>query len=164
MKIEFGKTWSKKMKNRIEGFNFEIGVLEDKPHRLPVFTSIYEPPKLGEYAGGPVRKATRENSGLTIGEVLIANMERMRLNLLWEPFQKKSSDIMKFTTAFLKMAVAKGSPKRVENLLQAVVRNPILKQEYGPNSASTADAKGFNRHLIDTGQTFKAIRAKVKRV
>lgn len=56
------------------------------------------------------------------------------------------------------------SIKRVENLLQAVVRNPILKLEYGDNTAITADMKGFDRHLFGTGQTFKAIKAKANRV
>ena len=39
-----------------------------------------------------------------------------------------------------------------------------LKKEYGNNKAATADNKGFDRHLIDTGQTFKEIRARAKRV
>lgn len=164
MKLELGNAFAKKLQHRIEQYNFEVGVLDDKPYRDPVYHSLLETPQLGNYAGGPVRKATRQDSGKTVGEVLIDNMKRLNINLLWRPFQDENSDILKFTRAFLQMAVAKGSVKRVENLLQAIVRNPILKQEYGGNSSATADAKGFDRHLIDTGQTFKSIRAKVKRV
>jgi hypothetical protein len=52
-----------------------------------------------------------------------------------------------------------GGRQRVLNLLQAIVRNPILKHQYGPNTSATADAKGFDRHLFDTGKMFKSIKA-----
>lgn len=165
MRLELGKSWVKKLKGRIEGYQFEVGILEDKPHRDPLMTGIFDQPQLGTYAGGPVRKATRQNGPNSIGEILVENMNRLNINLLLRPFEEKSSDILKFTKAFLKMATSKGmSIKRVENLLQAVVRNPILKQEYGRNKRLTADGKGFNRHLFDTGQMFKAIKARAKRV
>jgi hypothetical protein len=103
---------------------------------------------------------------LTTGEILVENMKRLNINLLLRPFQEQNSQIMKFTRYFLQLVTKKPgiSIKRVENLLQAIVRNPILQQEYGGNSANTADDKGFDRHLFDTGQMFKAIKARVKRV
>lgn len=165
MNIELGKSWSKKLKGKIESYQFEVGVLEDKPHRLPLEHGLFEKPNLGSYAGGPVRKATRKDSDKTIGQVLVENMQRLNINLLQRPFQEKSSDILRFTEAFLRLVTESGmSEKRVENLIQAIVRNPILKQEYGQNKSSTADMKGFNRHLIDTAQMFKEIKARVKRV
>lgn len=167
MRIELGKSFSKKLKGRIERFEFEVGVLEDKPHRNPIEISLFgeaQPGTFGTYAGGPVRKTTRETGPLTIGEILVQNMTRLNINLLSRPFQERNSDIIRFTDAFLKSALANKSMKRVENLLQAIVRNPILRGEYGRNKAVTADAKGFDRHLIDTGQTFKAIKARARRV
>lgn len=165
MKLTLGKTFSKKLENRIEGFTFEVGILDDKPHKLAKESGMFETPQLGSYAGGPIRKTTRKESGKSIGDVLIDNMKRLNINLLWAPFQNPDAEINKFTRAFLQMVTRKNmSPKRVENLLQAIVRNPILKQEYGRNKSATADAKGFNRNMIDTGQMFKAIKAKVKRV
>lgn len=146
-------------------FNFEVGVLEDKPHRNPVEHGLYEDPKLASYAGGPIRQATRQNGPMTTGAILRENMQRLNINILAKPFQERSSEILKFTEAFLKLVTKRGmSIKRIENLLQAVVRNPILRQEYGKNKSQTADNKGFDRHLFDTGQMFKAIRARVKRV
>lgn len=89
-------------------------------------------------------------------------MKRLNINLLQAPFKDaNNADIVKFMQAFLKSAVAGRSMKRVENLLQAVVRNPILRLDYGRNKSSTADAKGFDRHLFDTGQMFQAIKVKV---
>jgi hypothetical protein len=57
-----------------------------------------------------------------------------------------------------------GELKRLgfETCLQAIVRNPILKGEYGRNSRLTQKIKGFNRYMIDTAQLFKNIKADVK--
>lgn len=170
MKLEFGKSFTRKLKGRIEQYEFEVGVLDDKPHRDPLEASQYDPQAqleiLGTYAGGPIRKASRKAGEKSTGEILVENMERMNINLLARPFQETNSDIMRFTRAFMQMITTNpGMPKRrLENLLQAIVRNPILRQEYGGNSSATADAKGFDRKLFDTGQMFKAIIARAKRV
>lgn len=165
MKLELGKSWGKKLQGRIEAYDFEIGVLDDKVHKNPVVTGRFETPQLKTYAGGPVRRTSREKGDKTTGEILVANMQRLNINLLLRPFQERNSDILKFTDYFLRLVTGrKGSSiKRVENLLQAIVRNPILKGEYGPNNPNTADAKGFNRHLFDTGQMFKAIIARARK-
>lgn len=165
MNFELSRGFSKKLASRIERFTFEVGILNDKDHKLAKETSPGQEPSLGSYAGEPIRKATRTSSGMTIGEVLVENMKRLNINILLRPFQEPNSEILKFTEAFLKLVTNRGmSVKRVENLLQAVVRNPILKQEYGRNKSATADAKGFDRHMIDTGQMFKNIKARAKRV
>lgn len=158
-----GRAWAKDLSGRIEGYEFQVGILEDKPHMEPEVSGRFETPRLKSYAGDSVRPTSRKSSGLSIGQVLVENMKRLNINILLRPFQESKSEIMRFSDEFLKMAIAKKNPKRVENLLQAIVRNPILRQEYGQNSPITADEKGFNRHLFDTGQMFKAIRAKVKR-
>lgn len=165
MKLELGKAWTKKLQGRVESFDFEVGVLDDKVHMDPVVQGRFEEPQLKKYAGGPVRRTSRQAGELTTGEVLVENMKRLNINLLLRPFQERNSAILKFTEYFLKLVVKRPgtSIKRVENLLQAIVRNPILKQEYGQNDLLTADSKGFNRHLFDTGQMFKAIKAKVRR-
>ena len=165
MNIELGKAWSKKLEGRINQFEFQVGVLDDKPHFNPVETPLFGEPQLKTYAGGPARKQTRVPGPLSTGEVLVENMKRLNINLLQRPFQERNSDILKFTDAFLKLVLRRPgiSIKRVENLLQAIVRNPILKQEYGSNDSTTADAKGFDRHLIDTAQMFKAIIARATR-
>ncbi|AEG42316.1 hypothetical protein BdPhPhi1402_gp19 [Bdellovibrio phage phi1402] len=165
-KIELSKDFAKRLASRIEQYDFEVGILTDGPHYNPVETSLFDTPQLGQYAGGPVRKKTRIEGEQSVAQVFVANMERMNTNLLLEPFRSsKNQDIVRFTTAFLRLATGgKITIKRVENLLQAVVRNPILRQDYGGNTAPTADAKGFDRLLIDTAQMFKAIRARAKRV
>lgn len=164
MNIELGKSWTKKLKGRVEQYEFEVGVFDDKPHMNPVEHGRFEQPKLKNYAGGPTRRTSRERGSKSVAEVLVDNMRRLNINILQRPFQERNSDILRFTEAFLIMVTGgKASLKRLENLLQAIVRNPILKQEYGKNNPATADAKGFDRHLFDTGQMFRAIRARVKR-
>lgn len=164
MRLELGKSWGKKLQGRIERFDFEVGVFDDKPHMDPVVTGRFDPPQLKNYAGGPVRRTSRQKGELSVGQVLIENMKRLNINILQRPFQERNAPILKFTAEFLKMVTSgKSSIKRLENLLQAIVRNPILKQEYGANKPATADAKGFDRHLFDTGQMFRAIKARVKR-
>jgi hypothetical protein len=47
------------------------------------------------------------------------------------------------------------------NAIQAIVRNPILRGDYGRNNLFTQKVKGFNRLMIDTGQFFNNIKARV---
>lgn len=165
MNFNIRNGFKKRLSNRVEKYNFTVGILDDKDHRQ-ARPWIDGKPDLTTFAGGEISRTSRDKSGLTIGEVLIQNMERLGINLLSEPFKNEGSEIMKFMREFLKVIV-KNNPsglRRVENLLQAVVRNPILRKDYGDNTATTAMAKGFDRHLIDTAQTFKAIKAKAKRV
>lgn len=165
MKAELSGSFLKSLSKSIEGYEFEVGVLKDKPHRFPIESPLFGPPNLKEYAGGSIRPTSKIASDLTIGDVLVENMKRLNINLLLEPFQNPESELNQFTTAFLRFAAGKkGTLRRVENLLQAVVRNPILRYEYGKNKSVTADNKGFDRHLFDTGQMFKAIIARAKRV
>lgn len=166
MKLELGKTWGRKLQGRVEGFQFDVGVLNDRPHADPVEHGLLEQPQLKTYAGGPVRRTSRNKSDKTTGDILVENMDRMNINILQRPFRERNSDILRFTDSFLRLVCKRpgANIRRVENLLQAIVRNPILKQEYGSNSFMTAVNKGFNRHLFDTGQMFRAIIAKaVKR-
>ena len=164
MKLEMSKDFKKQYSKELERYDFEVGVLQDKPHFQPEVAGVNEVQALKSYAGGPARRISRDKSNLTIGQVFIENMKRLNINLLSDPFSRKNEHLVRFMDGFLKLVYGEGmNEKRVVNLIQAVVRNPILKQEYGRNKASTADAKGFSRYMIDTSQTFRAIRAKVNK-
>ncbi len=166
MQLKLSKGFAERVQARYDRFKMEVGILEDKPHKLPK----ERPPgaagfnaNLGTYAGGPVRKLGKAGP-LTVSQVSAANRDRLGINYLTEPFKKKDSTIIKFSTAFFKMASGRSTTmrRRVENLLQAIVRNPILRGEYGKQARSTTKEKGFYRPMIDTGQLFKAIKASVK--
>lgn len=166
MQMKLAPGFKERVNARFSRFQMEVGILEDAPHLNPAertggaqdFRS-----NLSTYAGGDVRKRSRIPGPLTIAEVSAANRERLGLNYLTEPFQKRDAEIIKFSEAFFKMASGKANSlrKRCENLLQAIVRNPILRGEYGKQARSTTKAKGFYRPMIDTAQLFKAIKASV---
>lgn len=163
MKIELDKRFAKKLQGRFGKYDFRVGVLDDGPYRE---AKRGEPGLKGQdvisqYAGGPVRKKTRSDSGLLISDVSRENRERLGVNYLSEPFKGKgnNSDLIKFTKEFFKLAFGRSEKKRCENMLQAIVRNPILRGEYGTNSETTQKIKGFNRPMIDTAQLFRALKA-----
>lgn len=163
-----------KLKERLEkslhGYNFEVGVLSGQQHFEPMMNDPGKPPQLKSFAGGPARKQSRVPSDLTTGKILIENSKRLGVDLLRAPFKSKNNqEINNFTKAFFTMALsdtnkqgAIRNAKRLINLVQAIVRNPILRGDYGSNKGTTADAKGFDRLLIDTGQMFKNIRARIR--
>ncbi len=164
MLIQLDKKFKKKVRGMFGKYEFEVGVLKDGPHYLPKrgVRGLKGKDVMGTYAGGPIRKRSRKTSGLSISDVSKENRERMGVNYLTEPFEDRSKDIIKFTNEFFKLVFGGSQKKRCENLLQAIVRNPILQKEYGSNAPLTKKIKGFNRKLIDTAQLFRAIVARCR--
>lgn len=156
----------KRFKKNVEGlfgkYDFQVGVLDDKDHKKPKVgvRGLKGQEIINVYAGGPVRQATRQSSGKSISEVSKSLREHLGFNYLVDPFKKRSSDIIKFSNEFFKLVFGRSQKRRCENLLQAIVRNPMLRGDYGPNSPKTKAIKGFDRKTIDTAQLFKAIKAK----
>jgi len=166
LRIELGKDFAQKLKGRFGKYEFTVGVIDDGPHRNPKrgVAGLGGQEIINEYAGGPVRQKTRK-SERTISQVSKSFRENAGVNIYTHPFKSKSKSqaaILKFTTEFFKLAFGRSQPRRAETLLQAIVRNPILRGDYGNNSELTQKIKGFDRFGIDTAQLFKAIKAKVK--
>ncbi len=162
MQLKLDSRFRKRVEGRFGRYRFEVGVLENGPHYEP---RRGKPGLKGEdvksaYAGGPIRKKSANAGDLTIAEVSEANRARLGFNYLIVPFKKRTSDIIKFSNEFFKLAFGRSEKRRAENLLQAIVRNPILRGDYGSNSKLTIKIKGFDRIMIDTAQLFKAIKAK----
>lgn len=165
MQIRLDKRFKKKAQGLFGKYDFEVGVLNDAAYKVPMRGERGQKGRdvQGVYAGGPVRKKSRKDSGLKISDVSKENRERLGVNYLLEPFEDRSTDIMKFSREFFKLVFGKSQAKRCENMLQAIVRNPILRGEYGTQSELTKAIKGFSRPMIDTAQLFKALKAKVNR-
>ncbi len=169
MEIKLDNRFQKRVQGMFGKYEFQVGVLEDAPYREARrgVRGLKGQDVISTYAGGSVRQKTRVDSGKTVSDVSHANSERLGYNYLKKPFEQRDSDIIKFTKSFFDLVFGRSEKKRCENLLQAVVRNPILRGEYGPESALTKAIKGFSRPMIDTAQLFKAIKARctvVKRV
>jgi CHAD domain-containing protein len=152
--IQLDQRFQKKLKARFGKYDFEVGILKNVPHKKAVYGSVKN------FHGGPARR-TGAKAKNTVRQV--SHWFRQRTNYLRAPFHesRKNDDIIRFTKEFFKMAFGKSEPTRLRNLVQAIIRNPILRRDYGPNKMSTVRKKGFDRYGIDTGQLFKNITAKV---
>ncbi len=159
MKIKLDGRFAKQAKGVYEKYNFQVGVLQDAPHKKAIPASK----GLKSYAGGPARMTSNKSSGKSISQVSESLRKHIGINFYTKPFKsKKNKDILDFVKVFFDVCSGKSQPKRAENMLQAIVRNPILRGDYGKNSTITAKIKGFNRFMIDTSQLFRAITAKVR--
>lgn len=159
MEMKFRKPLGEIIKGKVEPYSFEVGILVDGPHK----NAASKNRGLKSFAGGPARR-TGGGASSSLEDVSKNVRSFLGFNYLKKPFQNKSDDTTRLATTFLDFALNEGKAtkkKRLENLVQAVVRNPILRGTYGRNSKRTADIKGFNRKLIDTAQFFKAIRGRV---
>jgi hypothetical protein len=170
LQIELSKKFQNKLRAKVNKYVFEVGVLDpSKPHYEPKkddATLTGNDPSMSAnittYAGGPIRKASRAPTS-TVGAVGKAMREHIGGNYLIDPFKKKDDAVNRMIKDFFKLIFGKSKIRRLENLLQAVVRNPILKGQYGSNLRYTVQVKGFDRYGFNTGQWFKSIKAKVKK-
>lgn len=163
MKIELDKKFQKRAKGLFGKYEFEVGVLDDGPHYKAKRGKVGAKGQdiLKQYAGGPARQQTRQSSGLTIAEVSKSLRDALGFNYILKPFEsKQNADIIRFSKEFFKLVFGRTQKKRCENLLQAIVRNPMLRGDYGHNSPLTKKIKGFDRKTIDTAQLFKGITAR----
>lgn len=165
MTLKLDERFKNRVQGMIEKYEFQVGVLEDGPHLIAKRgkRGLKGQDVLKKYAGGPARQVTRKDSGKTIAEVSKELREKIGVNYLTAPFHagnKAQQDILRFTNEFFKLVFGRSEKRRVENLLQAIVRNPMLRGDYGSNSRITQAIKGFDRKTIDTAQLFKAIIAK----
>jgi hypothetical protein len=159
--MKLDSRFQKRVKGMFERYSFEVGVLEDGPHYDAKIgkRGLKGADVITQYAGGPRRKVSSKTDQ-SISDVSASLREHLGFNYLSEPFKDRTSDIIKFSSEFLKMVFGRSQKKRVENLLQAIVRNPMLRGDYkGSESALTKRIKGFSRPTIDTAQLFKAIKA-----
>lgn len=165
MEIKLPKGFANRIKGRFEQYEFEVGILEDKAHRTALRgkRGLQGKDVLTTYAGGPARKAGRKASGVTVADVSESFSEHIGVNYLVAPFKNQSSEIIKFTQTFFNYVFGRSTENRLTNLLQAIVRNPILRGDYGGNAELTKKIKGFDRLGIDTAQLFKSIKARVIR-
>jgi len=155
MKIT-SKNIAKKMSKDLGIYKFEVGILKDEPKKLANHKAS------ANYAGMKVSGSKGRSSKLSVAEV--AKYTDKRFKWLKKPFTEKGNkEVIEVVKELSKQAFGKGSKdkKRLENAVQAVIRNPILRGDYGQNKTSTAKAKGFNKLGIETAQMFKSIKAKI---
>lgn len=162
MIVKLDGRFKQNLKGVFGKYEFEVGILDDKKYRQPMRGERGKKGQdvLTQFAGVPVRKASRQDTDISLSE--ISRQNRERYNYLKRPFVKKTPEIKRLIDDFFGLAFGRTEAKRLQNTLQAVVRNPILKKKYGSNAPLTKKIKGFDHVMMDTAQFFKAIVARVK--
>lgn len=153
MKIEIERLIPK-LKAAIEGQYFEVGILENDQHYEAI------PKSTKQFAGGVARKINRVKADKEMQE--LGGELQGKYFWLSHPFMESNSEIIKFAKAYLaEIQKNKVTMNKIRNLVQAIVRNPILRGDYGSNSLYWTSIKGFDHVMIDTGQFFNSIQARV---
>lgn len=152
LKIE-GDRFAEVIQVELDKYEVEVGILADKP--------IYEPiqGKYKSYAGLRLAAVGRKISGSLVD---IAHQLNKRFHWLERPWRlEENQDVQQVVNDIIESINMNNSGKqRVLNGMQAIIRNPILGDYYGKNSARWAKIKGFNKLLMYTGQFFQNIKAR----
>lgn len=102
-------------------------------------------------------KAGKQNS-LTVAKlaVILDADYGIISDVLENPNNKELIEIAKLFAIPVK---TQNEINQLQNLTQALIKNPILRKDYGQNSLTTANEKGFNHVAINTGRLFRSIKA-----
>lgn len=158
-----GQGLDKIIEGELGKYKFQVGILENKRHYLPAEGDTYLTKGQNvwyNYAGLKLRRPSSFKYSGTLYQV--ARDMDAAYKWLRKPFLLQSNaDLLSVIQFVVDNMNGKDTRQRLINAIQAVVRNPILRGAYGKNSARTAKKKGFNKLLMDTGQLFKNIKARL---
>lgn len=152
MKIE-GNRFAETIQVELDKYQMEVGILEDAPKKIAK-KGVYK-----MFAGMRVAAVGRETKGSLVE---VARDLDKRFHWLERPWRIPQNQAVQEVVNMIAESCNKNhaNKQRVLNGTQAVIRNPILRGDYGTNSAKTAQEKGFNKLLIWTSQFFQAIKAR----
>ena len=150
MKIKIEKPLFKALTAELGKYEIRVGVDDTKPRK-----KMKEPKELRKYAGVEVYKITsKTDNGKTNVEIageLDAAFQWLRTPWLGGGENK---DVVLVVNDILSNIRGQGDRQRILNAAQAVVRNPILRGDYGKHTDANRP------FLMRTGQFFKAILAR----
>lgn len=124
-------------------------------------------PKVKGYrdiGGEKVRKKSSKKSPDTTAQIL-AELESFGLfsGVLSDPENKDLLDMVEILQSiYAKGEIGSKEERRLINACQAMIRNRIIDKRLGDNADTTVKEKGFDRPLMDTGQLFEAIKARLE--
>lgn len=152
LKIE-GNDFARVVQVELDKYRMEVGILEDEPKRSAVAG------RFKTYAGQQLAV-----TGKKTDESLVDVAERLDKQFHWleRPFRIPQNQDVQQVVADIAQSINMNhtGKRRVLNGVQAIIRNPILANYYGGNSARTVKIKGFDKLLMWTGQFFQNIRAR----
>lgn len=140
---------------RLGKHEVEVGVLEDGPEKK-------WKKQQKNFHGGPANKTAGNNDNETLREVFAK--WNLRYQLLLAPLRAAGNkDVVEVIGRMVANMGTLGKQKQqFLNAVQALIRNPIMRGDYGRNNRKWAKIKGFNRLLINTGAMFNSIKARFK--
>ena len=152
MQIE-GRNFAETIQVELDKYTIDVGILQDKPAYAPIEG------KYKTYAGQRLAATGRKVTG-SLADV--ARQLDKRFHWLERPWRiEQNQDVIQVVNDIVEsINMNHAGKQRVLNGVQAVIRNPILGDYYGRNSARWASIKGFNKLLMYTGQFFQNIKAK----
>lgn len=159
-KFKLEKRVLEKMRGKVEAFSFEVGVLGDKAHKGAIPRTVKG---IRKFAGGSARYSGKKPTKNSISDISRYLRKKFNKNFYTIPFRNpKNKEILRVVKLVIDLAInEKGTIKMLTNAVQAIVRNPILRGDYGRNTLRAQRNKGFNRLFIDTAQFFNNIKARV---
>jgi hypothetical protein len=136
--------------------SIEVGIFDKKKHK----SAKDKDSGLKIFAGGSARKIGK-NSDKSNSEIL-EKLDKS-FKILQDPIAKTNATEYKnfIESVLVNKKDFEKNKNKISNAFKALFIAPILKQKYGRNSKKTAENKGFNRFLIDTGQVLKNIKVKI---
>lgn len=152
-----GKGLDKIIQVELDKYQVELGILKDEPKVVEAKRGNYK-----TYAGLTLLKETKKFEGRLVKVAI--DLDK-RYKWLRYPFlEQKNQDVVKVVNDIVRCMNGRADKQRVLNGMQAIVRNPILRNQHGYNTPPRAEEKGFNKLLMATGQFFKNIKARFKNV
>lgn len=148
MKIDFKTGYAKYLTNK-----FIVNVV--------VKDNAYKPSKKGlkSFGGGKARTISNSSKkGSRIGLFRLTKILEGKYKFLSKPVRK----VNVFTKQFWNSVFTAKDINRVNNSYKSLILQAINNRKYGRNKPSTIKRKGFDRKLIDTGQTLQAIKVQVR--
>lgn len=153
---------------RLSQYNCRVGILQNKLHYRPL-QSTHQQKFQGKWVNFKHNWVPYNYAGLRLwrqGNKQDGTLYSVAKNLnnyidwLQRPFRLSSNrEVLSVIQLVIDGLNGVEVKQRILNAVQAVVRNPLLRSEYGKNSEKWAKYKMFNKLGFFTGQFFKNIKA-----
>jgi len=132
----------------------------NKKYLVNVFTSDNQHKQakkksLKSFGRGKARITSNRATKLSI--IKLTNILEDKYSFLSKPVK----NVNQYTKQFWNAVFTSKDKNRINNSYLALIFKAINDKKYGSNKKATIKVKGFDRKLIDTGQTMKGIKIKV---
>lgn len=144
-----------------EAQRVKVGVLQDRPVAIPQNKSKGHSRLKGtQYLRRKIKRQNKDDLENAMALTKLAEILDKQYGFISEtPLLPNNADLMKVMDELKVIFNGEPNPRRIENAAIAMIRNPIIRMDYGGNSSLTVEEKGFDRPMVDTGTLFSNISA-----